>query len=114
MSKIVTVKTEADFKTALAGAKGQVALEFVMKDCSYCDEEKPKVEAIAEACEGLTVIRADVEDLPELADAFQCEGTPTIYFAKKPEDLTPSKSKELDDSSALARRIKCARPIRGA
>lgn len=107
--KVVVVKNQEELTAALAATTGAVALEFIAKDCEHCDDEKPEVDALVQKCGGLTVLRIDVDDMPKLADEYELEGTPTIYYAKKAADLTPEKAKELDDSSALKRRMKCAR-----
>lgn len=112
--RVIEIKTEEELKTALAGAAGPVALEFTQKDCEFCDEEKPKVEKLAAKCGNLTVLRVDVDDLPDLADAYLGEegGTPTLFYAKTSAELQPGKATELEDSTELRRKIKCARTPR--
>ncbi len=110
--KVVVVKNEEEMKAALAAATGAVALEFIAKDCQFCDDEKPEVDALAQKCAGLTVLRIDVDDMPALADQYlvgEDSGTPTIFYAKKAVDLQPGKAKELEDSTALRKRMKCSR-----
>ena len=108
--RVVVVKTKEEYDAAVKSAAGPVALEFIAQGCDYCEEEKPEVDKLAATCSTpVTIIRADIDDFQELADEYQCEGTPTIYFAKKAEDLVPGKAKELDDAAALKRRLKCAR-----
>ena len=117
MGKVVDVKSEDEFKKALAAATGKVAIEFVASDCGFCEDEKPRVEKIAEQCLDLVVIRADVDSMPQVAwDKFLGEagGTPTLYLgtsAQFSEEMTPEKAKqfELDDSAALRRKLKCGR-----
>jgi thiol-disulfide isomerase/thioredoxin len=109
MKNVVEVNSEAEYRKALAEAKGPVALEFTMEGCDACDEEKPKVEKLAAKCPTLTVIRADVDKLGKLADDFKCDATPTLYYADSPEGLVPGTAKELEDSSELRKKIKCAR-----
>lgn len=109
--RVIVVKTQTEFDKALSGSTGAVALEFVQKDCGYCEDEKPQVDALAAKCGSLTVLRVDIDDLPAVADKFltsEDAGTPTIFYAKSAADLTPEKAKELEDSDALRRKIKCA------
>lgn len=107
--KVITVKNQAEYDAALAAAKGAVALEFVMDGCEACEEQMPRIDDLSKTCDGLTVIRANVDDLGDLADKFKCDATPTIYYAKSAAELVPEKAVELEDSAALKRKMKCAR-----
>ena len=117
MGKIIEVKSEAEYSKALAEARGQVVVEFIQKDCGFCEDEVPRINKLVEKCpESVTVIRADVDDLPQVAwDGFLGPegGTPTLYLGTSEQlaNMTPEKAKqfELDDSTALKRRLKCGR-----
>lgn len=106
---LVKVTTEDELRQTIAAAKGPVVLSFEMQGCEACDEQKPEIEALVQRCGDVTVIRADVDELPSVADAYGCEATPTLYFADKAADMEPGKAKEVDDVSKLKRKIKCAR-----
>lgn len=108
-SHVVEVQSEAELQKILAEAKGQVVLEFTQEGCGFCEEEGPKVAKLAEKCADLTVVRVDVDKLPKVADDFKCIGTPTLFLAKSGAEMTPNTAKEIEDSSALARVVKCAR-----
>ena len=108
-SRPVTIHTKAEFEAALAAAKGPVAVEFVMQDCEFCEESKQEMDAITVACPGaLTALRVDVDEVPEVADDFDVEGTPTLLFARSGAGFTPKKAKELEPEQ-LRRKLKCAR-----
>ena len=114
---IITPETEEEFRKVLAEIKGPVAVEFVATDCDYCEAEIPKIDKLVNECANVTVLRADADKLSALADKFLGEygGTPTIYYSEKPEELAAVENPEgaekfeLKDSSALRRRLKCAR-----
>lgn len=106
---VTTVTTEEQFNAALKAAPGPVLVDFSMEGCGACEEEAPKVEKLATQCDGVTVLKVDVDLLSDLADKFKVEGTPTLMYAGSGADMTPEKAEEMQDVSAARRRIKCAR-----
>lgn len=109
--KVIKVSTIEEYEAAKKSAEGPVVLEFVAKDCGFCEDEIPKVDKLVNECANITVIRADADALTKLADdEFKIDGTPTLLYAKKASDLEPGKAKELPNSDALRRKLKCARP----
>lgn len=106
------IHTKAEFIAALVAAPGPVAVEFVMQDCEYCEESKQEMAAMLAACPGaLTALRVDVDEVADVADEFDVDGTPTVLFAKDAKHFTPKGAKELEPDQ-IRRKLKCARAKR--
>ena len=112
MSKIQDIGTRDEFEKALRAAPGQVLVEFVQDDCSYCDDERPKVERLAARCEQLTVLRINAdasEELDQLAKEFHLEAAPTLFYAESGHEMRPEKAVELEDVRAVSKLLKGAK-----
>lgn len=123
----LNVSTVEELNAALKAAPGKVLLDFLSKDCGSCEEEAPHLDKLAASCPGTTVIKVDVDQLPEIADALKADGTPTLYLGEGLDFIKdieagsaalaankrvprPQHLKEVDpESPSLLRRLKCAR-----
>lgn len=121
----ITITSEEQFRAALSSAPGIVLVDFVAVDCAACEEEGPLLAELA-SCNGATVLKVDVDQLPELADALHVDGTPTLYLGTSAEFLKdlaagdaaakaekripkPKAIKEVTPGPRLLRKLKCAR-----
>ena len=105
---VIDITSEEQFEQLRTAATGPMLVDFTSLDCGYCEEDKPKVDALAERCVGTTVLRVNCEAVPSLADRFNVDGTPTLLYAKTGALMVPGKAKEVDPAGA-ARKLKCSR-----
>ncbi len=109
--KPIEITDEAHFNAALAAAPGQVLVDFVMEGCGACEDDKPKVEALAAGCEGVTVLRVDGERLSKLADKYNVEAFPTMFHGKTAAAATPERAVEVEPEEMM-KKLKCVRPAK--
>jgi thioredoxin 1 len=77
--------TMADVDNALA--KGPVFIEFETKECSYCKQQRPISEALANDYGGkVTFLFVDAADNRALAKQFQVSGVPQMDILLKKTD----------------------------
>jgi thioredoxin-like negative regulator of GroEL len=119
--------TMADMDNALA--KGPVFVEFETKECSYCKQQRPITEALANDYSGkVTFFFVDANENRALAKQFQVSGVPQMdvllnktatgytYVDKdgKPSDsITASRFQGLTDRDTLRTTLDAAVQMRG-
>lgn len=114
---VIEVRSKEELEKVRSSIKGPVVLEFVdEKNCDACIDEAPRVEKAVNACAGdVTLVKVPVDlggSLPEadkLADEFNADALPALFHAASASDLQPGKAKEVEDSTALKKLIKCSR-----
>lgn len=109
MSNIHDVKTMEEFVKVAGAAEGQVLIDFHAPGCGPCEDQAPEVVKLAEGCPSATVIRVNVEEASDLADAFNVDGTPTLLVAATGAEATPGAAKEVGDVAEARKKMKCAR-----
>ena len=113
-SRVVDITTVEQFNHAVAAAKGPVIIDLVQADCGSCEDEKPEVEALAAKCASTTVLRVDVQQLPQLGDRMDelspdkdWGGTPTLLYAETGDALLKGEVEEVEPWKKLLKRLKC-------
>jgi thioredoxin 1 len=70
----------ATLDESLAGSDGVVLLEIWGEGCPPCRAIAPVLEELAGQVEGLTVLKANIDEHPGLAARFDVLGVPTLLF----------------------------------
>ena len=112
---LTRINSKAEFEKALATAPGPIAVLWTQSDCDFCVDDKKALEELAAKCPcNLTAleVNTDSDELNDLAEQWDVDGTPTLLFAKSSKSMTPDDSEEVDPKG-LRRRLKCALPKRG-
>ena len=72
-----------DFDKYVTEDKGLVLVDFWAPWCSYCRRIAPAYDKVAQQQEGkLTFAKVDIDQVPELAEAWQIEVIPTFVLYK--------------------------------
>ncbi|HEY3274565.1 MAG TPA: thioredoxin domain-containing protein [Methanocella sp.] len=119
--------TTADLDNALA--KGPVFIEFESKECSYCKQQRPISEALANDYGGkVTFFFVDAAENRALAKQFQVSGVPQMDVllsktgngytyvdrdGKSSDSLTASRFQGLTDRDTLRSTLDAAVRLRG-
>lgn len=109
-----TVNSRAEFDALLAKATGPVLVDFVQEGCGHCVDEAPKFDKLMSECGSkATLARVEITQdwASQLADQLKVDGTPTALLADSAALFLAGKGREVTDldSSAVRRKIKCAR-----
>lgn len=82
MSAVKEIGT-ADFQKSVLEAEGLVLVDFSAPWCGPCRRMEPELEAIAQEFAGkATVVKVNVDESPDLANAYGVQGIPNITFLK--------------------------------
>ena len=119
--------TTADIDNALA--KGPVFIEFETRECSYCKQQRPISEGLANEYTGkVTFFFVDASENRALARQFQVTGVPQINVlldktstgykyvggdGKASDSLTASRFQGFTDGSTLRTALDAAVQLRG-
>jgi thioredoxin 1 len=119
--------TTADIDNALA--KGPVFIEFETRECSYCKQQRPISEALANDYNGkVTFFFVDANDNRALARQFQVSGVPQMDIlldktatgytyvdrdGKTSDSVAASRFQGLTDSNNLRTALDAAVRLRG-
>lgn len=74
--------TKENFNSEVANAKGTVLIDFFASWCGPCRMVAPIIDEIASEETEVKVCKVDVDDQPELANAFGVASIPTIVVIK--------------------------------
>lgn len=78
-----TVLTKENFEAEVLGSAVPVMIDFWAVWCGPCKMLAPIVEEIADECDGsYKVGKVNVDEQPELADAFNITSIPTVIVMK--------------------------------
>nr|ABW04626.1 thioredoxin [Haliotis diversicolor supertexta] len=82
--------TQAGFDEELAQHAGKVVVvDFFATWCGPCKMIAPKLEAIEkDSAEKLVVLKIDVDDCPELAEALNISAMPTFFIYKNGSEVS--------------------------
>lgn len=108
-TRVFDAQSVDHFNALLKGARGAVLVDFTQEGCEACEGELPILEKLAGSCDDVTVIHVDSTKLPDIADKFKVEGTPTLLYAKSGKAMTPRKAEEVEPDDELRRKLKCSR-----
>lgn len=79
--ELIPTLTSSTFQTRVLEAEGPVAVEFMSYGCGYCRALEPVLEKAAKELEATEqVFRVNVAVDPDLASAYQVNGTPTFVM----------------------------------
>lgn len=113
---LIKVTSVEEFNRYLANASGPIAVLWTQTDCDFCVDDKKALEELAAKCPGnLTALEVstDSDELNDLAEKWDVDGTPTLLYAKTVATMTPDDSEEVD-AKGLRRRLKCVLPRKGS
>ncbi len=72
------IKDSVEFNTETA--KGKVLVDFFATWCGPCKMLAPVLEKIANEHEDLTVLKIDVDEVPDLASKYDIRSIPTLIL----------------------------------
>ena len=72
------IKDSAEFNTETA--KGKVLVDFFATWCGPCKMLAPVLEKIANEHEDLTVLKIDVDEVPDVASKYDIRSIPTLIL----------------------------------
>ncbi|MCR5232270.1 MAG: thioredoxin [Acholeplasmatales bacterium] len=74
------VKSTEEFKELVV--KGNVVVDFYADWCGPCRMQGPILEEIEKDMEDVSIVKVNVDDNPDLADAFQVQSIPMLIIFK--------------------------------
>ena len=75
--------TEQNFDEVLVATEGLVMVDFWAEWCGPCRAIAPVLEELAEGSDGVTLMKVNVDESPELATHYGIRSIPTILFVKE-------------------------------
>lgn len=73
---------EIEFEKVVKEAKGLVLVDFFTEWCGYCELLVPELESAEKEVEGLTIVKVNAEEAPNLMDEYNIEFFPLILLFK--------------------------------
>jgi thioredoxin 1 len=67
--------------------KGAVVIDFFATWCGPCKRIAPAYERLAEALSSIVFLKVDVDESPELVNAFDVSSMPTFVFLKDGKEV---------------------------
>ncbi len=87
----VQIESAEDFQSQVMAADQPVLVDFYSPYCPPCNRLAPIVDKLAEEYEGRArVVKVDVRKLPQIAQQFGVQGTPTVVILQNGEEVTRS------------------------
>lgn len=82
MAKILD---DAEFKTLVLEAEGNVLVDFYATWCGPCKMMAPIIDELSEEATDYAVYKVDVDESPELAEKYNVMSIPTLVYFEKGE-----------------------------
>jgi len=80
------VASEEEFNRMLGEARGTVLVDFFATWCGPCKRMMPELHSVAAQKAGdLTVLKVDIDKMPQLAQRYGVQGVPTLLVMEKSE-----------------------------
>lgn len=76
------ILTSENFENEVLKSDKNVLVDFWASWCGPCKMLAPTIEAIAEECDGFKVGKVNVDDEPDLAQAYGISSIPTLILFK--------------------------------
>lgn len=87
----VQIESTEDFQLQVMATEQPVLVDFYSPYCPPCHRLAPIVDKLAEDYEGRAlVVKVDVQKLPQIAQQFGVQGTPTVVILQNGEEVTRS------------------------
>ncbi|HQE92654.1 MAG TPA: thioredoxin [Anaerolineae bacterium] len=78
-----------NFDAAVRGTELPVLVDFWAEWCSHCRELAPTLEKVAVELDGrLKIVKANVQEVPELATRYSVTNIPTMIIFKDGQEVT--------------------------
>ncbi len=103
----IDIESEEQFDKVLAAAPGEVLVDFVLDGCGACEDDAPKIEALAQGCD-VTVLRVNADKVGALVDRYKVQEFPTLLHSVDAAGMTPKKAKNVEPEDVI-KKLKCTR-----
>lgn len=82
--KVIKVRSQAALDELLRN-QSVVLLDFYAQWCGPCKALSPSLDAIAEEREDITVVKVDVDELPDVTQKYAVRGIPFVFLIQNNE-----------------------------
>lgn len=97
---IVNVGVESEFDGQVE--KGVVLVDFFTHWCGPCKRMEPVLEEVAKKNPGVSIVKVDVEAVPDLASRFGVRSVPTFILFKDGKLVNNWKGTQLEEVLSAA------------
>jgi len=78
MSDLLKTANDTTFEDVVLKAEGQVIVDFWAEWCGPCKTQTPILEKFATANAGVTIVKVNVDESPQIASAMSIRSIPTL------------------------------------